>query len=795
MHDLNFSPKCPYSLTIAADSRLTPTDYINDHIWELNIGNSEPMSISLETTFGLRAKVCRIFPRFILAGQVVTNPLDFSRPITIHQYYPNFISITFKPFSTINVQLEYWVPGSQLVAGRSKISNTGQKKCLLQLEWAELLIPSEEGDRMSVDEIGMTTVLKGNTSGLFPVLYLTGGVQVGKSPYPSLNLSYEIEPHNSVESTWAQASLSETMESLELARILVNQNWQAEFAKIERVNSQDLEIKTGDSDWDRAVYFSQVLVNQLFVGSTENSGLETVVQSRNPDQGFSLVGDGSDYDHRWNGLTSHDLYYLSHLLLPGSPHRFTGILQRFFKAQSSSGEIDWKPGIRGQPSKLLCTPLLARLCLELFEYTGELSDLETLYPKLLKFFFSWFTEHNDRDKDGIPEWDQTIQTGYDENPYFSFTYPWSMGIDISCVESPDLASYLYDECQALNTIAKRFGDTATAIQLESVADNLKRMVVQSWSDQHIGYQYLDRDSHTNTPLVFLGSMLGEGVLDIQQEFSRPVRPFFYIRTNKEGTLPIQIYIHGTTSGGIHRVEKIPTQTIHWRQNSAYVTSESTFSYLEQIQVRGISKEIEVVVRAGLSRYLDQTLLLPLWAGIPTEEQAKILINLVIMNKNRFLNPYGLKSCTELQDTGDAPEGFSWVNLLFNSFILSGLIRYGDQKKAAELFTRIMNAVVMSLNTDLKLHRLYHGETGKPVGTANTLTSLVPISLFLKILGIKIVNSTKIEITGSNPFPWPVTIKFRGLTVVQHKDKALIIFPDGQTVTTDNKQAQIISLNN
>jgi hypothetical protein len=149
----------------------------------------------------------------------------------------------------------------------------------------------------------------------------------------------------------------------------------------------------------------------------------------------------------------------------------------------------------------------------------------------------------------------------------------------------------------------------------------------------------------------------------------------------------------------------------------------------------------------------------------------------------------------LQDTGDAPEGFSWVNLLFNSFILSGLIRYGDQKKAAELFTRIMNAVVMSLNTDLKLHRLYHGETGKPVGTANTLTSLVPISLFLKILGIKIVNSTKIEITGSNPFPWPVTIKFRGLTVVQHKDKALIIFPDGQTVTTDNKQAQIISLNN
>jgi hypothetical protein len=145
MRDLNFSPNYPYKLTIAADSRLTPTNFVNDHIWELNIANSEPMSISLQTTFGLRAKVCRIFPRFILDGQVVNNPIEFFRPITIHHYYPNYISMTFMPFSSINVQLEYWIPGSQLVAGRSKIISSGQKKCLLQLEWAELLfLPRKE---------------------------------------------------------------------------------------------------------------------------------------------------------------------------------------------------------------------------------------------------------------------------------------------------------------------------------------------------------------------------------------------------------------------------------------------------------------------------------------------------------------------------------------------------------------------------------------------------------------------------------------------------------------------------
>jgi hypothetical protein len=120
-----------------------------------------------------------------------------------------------------------------------------------------------------------------------------------------------------------------------------------------------------------------------------------------------------------------------------------------------------------------------------------------------------------------------------------------------------------------------------------------------------------------------------------------------------------------------------------------------------------------------------------------------------------------------------------------------LTRYGEQKKAAELFTRFMNAVVKSLNTDLKFHPLYHGETGKPIGPTNTLTSIVPIGLFLKILGVKIISSTKIEITGPNPFPWPVAIKYCGLTIVQEENRALITFPDGQSTAIENSKPQTI----
>ena len=96
MREWNYSPDHPISLTISADARLGPTDYTNDQIWELNLGNSEPPAISLQTTFGLRARSCRIFPRFVVSGQSVNNPAHFHRPITIHEYYPNYIKLFFQ---------------------------------------------------------------------------------------------------------------------------------------------------------------------------------------------------------------------------------------------------------------------------------------------------------------------------------------------------------------------------------------------------------------------------------------------------------------------------------------------------------------------------------------------------------------------------------------------------------------------------------------------------------------------------------------------------------------------------
>ena len=64
MRDWHLTQDDPLALRLAADVRLTPTDYADDHIWELALAGGEPPALALRTTYGLRARDMRIFPAF-----------------------------------------------------------------------------------------------------------------------------------------------------------------------------------------------------------------------------------------------------------------------------------------------------------------------------------------------------------------------------------------------------------------------------------------------------------------------------------------------------------------------------------------------------------------------------------------------------------------------------------------------------------------------------------------------------------------------------------------------------------
>ena len=378
MRDWSLAPGDPLCLTLAADSRLSVPDYLNDHIWELSLGGGEPPALSLQTTFGLRARSMRLFLRFSENGKSVSNPAQFALPPTVRRFYPNFLIVEYSPLPNIDVSTEYWVPVSNAVSGRVNVANKSTATRKIRLEVCAILAPID-GQGMTATQMQLVNVLAGQTGGLFPVLFLTGGPAHGSGPYPSLFLDLELGPGATRQLTWTQAATNNLQTSFDLARQTAARPWEAERARLEMLNSsQTIDIRTGDKDWDSAFALSQNAAFGLFFPPNTHLPNSSFVSARGPDNGYSPKGDGTDYPVSWNGQTPLEAYYLASVL-PAS-QATQDLLKNFLFIQSEEGSIDGKPGLAGQRGRYLAAPLLSSLAWKLYEKSGDKEFLKKVFP-------------------------------------------------------------------------------------------------------------------------------------------------------------------------------------------------------------------------------------------------------------------------------------------------------------------------------------------------------------------------------------------------------------------------------
>jgi hypothetical protein len=791
MREWNLKAGDPLTLSIAADARLGSTDYCDDQIWELSLKGGEPPALALQTTFGLRARSLRIFPRFTLGDQTRSDPNDFERQPIVHRFSPNYIELSFSPFTDIDVRAEYWVPESHAVCGRLHLVNHSDQTQELRLEWVGLLMPTE-GQRMAVEEIQAAPVLLGTTEGLAPVVFLTGGAQPGSSVYPSLSLSLTLPPGGVYLSIWSQAARQTPEESFKLARQTAARLWEAEIARVERINAGEIEIHTGDPEWDAALALSQKLAYGLLLGPTENLSNHSFVLSRQTDQGYSLRGDGTDYSYLWNGQPTLEALYLSSLILPDGGEIVGGFLRNYLETQEASGFVDWRPGLGGQRSRLLAMPVLCNLAWKTYEACRDINLLHYAFPHLLKFLDAWFDSQHDRDGDGIPEWDHPMQAGIEDTPLFSRWQPWSLGVDIVTTESPGLNALLHVECQALIKIASVIGKRKEISSLRSHSKKLKSAIQNAWDEDTANYHYWDRDTHDSPSSEVLGERKGAGFVLIDREFDTPARLLVHVKTSAETTVHPVFFVHGTNTSGKHIVERIGSTQFKWYLGRARMTGDRLYNSIEKVDIQGLSPLDEVrIYRAGYEGQ-DLSLFLPLWAGIPKVRAARLLVEQTLRNPATFWQPFGLPFCAEVPDLAD-DNVCQAVNFTWNSLIIEGLMHYGFTEYAADLISRLMKAAIQNLKQGGAFYRNYHARTAAGSGDRNALTGLLPLGTFLKVLGVKVISLQRVELSGYNPFPWPVTVKYRGLTILRQKKKTTIIFPDGQTITTQDGPARIVAL--
>ena len=174
----------------------------------------------------------------------------------------------------------------------------------------------------------------------------------------------------------------------------------------------------------------------------------------------------------------------------------------------------------------------------------------------------------------------------------------------------------------------------------------------------------------------------------------------------------------------------------------------------------------------------------------TQEQADNLV------KNhfypRYFREFGSPAVSPnhlLPDSNlDTTSQLAWTVLLGQ-----GMLANNHTIEAAELLTRIMNAIVLQINQNLQFSEFYDTETGLGTGKANSLSGLAPAGYFLQVVGINILAGSQVIISGTNPFPWPVTVKYKGRMITRNQEDTEIVYLSGERVSVKGPGPHHVSL--
>jgi hypothetical protein len=780
----------PLALTLAADARFSTPDYSNDHIWELELGSGEPAALSLRTTYGLRARAMRIFPRFREDNVEVSDPAEFFSPPIVTTFYANFIEVRFSPFEDVHVIAEYWVPDSQTICGRMSFANRMTEDRTIEFELVGSLAPID-GQNLKPQKIQAVNVLGGETGNLAPVIFLTGGPNFGTGPQPSLTLNVDLGPGSKRRFSWAQVALEDAEESFNQARQSVTRPLDAERARIELTNaSQTVDIETSDPAWDAAFALSQQAAFRLFFNGNDELPNPSFVTARQPDHGNSLVGTGSDHPASWNGQSPLEAYYLASLL-PSSPELGEALLKNFVSVQDEDGNIDHKIGLAGQRSRILAAPFLASMAWKLYEQNENKHFLTEIYPALAKFFWAWFAPEHDRNNDTLPEWQHPLQISFEDHPLFNTWHSWARGVDIAAVHSPSLFAALYQEAEALHKISGLIGKNNEQELIAEQAERLAEGATACWDARRANYRYLDRDSN----LALRGKVLhrgkGGGEIKFKESFEKPIRLHVEVIT-ADGAIrrpEVEISEFITKLGDDELLKPIDFR----RSNGgSAATSKKVFSRIGKVTVYHLEDQDRIILRSVDLSGDDQTQLLPLWAGLADEKQAKALVNRTLLNAEKFDRPFGLPACP-IPPTKEAEATCQSVHLPWNQLVIEGLLRYGYETEATRFFAHLMQGILQNLRQNNAFYQYYNAEVGTGVGERNALTGLTPTGLFLELLGVRILSNTRVRLERQNPFPWAVTVRYRGLTIKRTRERTTVTFPKGEQVEVADEVPCTVSL--
>ena len=780
-------PSIYLNRTLAADRRYTQIDQKNDQVWELSCGHGEPPALALQSTYGLRCQGIRIFPRFTLQGITLTDPRTFANPVQITKRLTNYLKVVFSPFSVLDVELEYWVPSSNSVCARICLINRGKSAISLNLEWAVLLKPKEGGQAMSSGEMGVNTILHGKTEALYPVFFLTGGPVPSTRAYPALALEMTLTAGAERRVSWAMATLDSQEASFTLARQNTALLWDSELLKHEMEEKRKVfHFGSEDPVMNELLYESQLKAYQCLIQGQAPERRITLLSKRQPDAPLGNFAISSITRRSNMPATVYDLWQISRILLPADAELFKELIQGFLDIQQENGAIPWTINPNGRPSAALTPPLLAGISLDASDSLEDSAWLAQVYAPLLEAFKFWFREESNAGTSSWPVWDHIMQTGLDSSPLYSIWKEEDQGVDLKYIDSPALGAMLYHECCALIKISQKVNQQEELVWLQATAERIKAHVQECWDEEKATYLYRDLFSG-QTPQAagcFQAEADGNYTPAVECDGERRL----LVRCIKKNGFPgnADVVIQGKNS------QRKVSEEFHFtpgqfQQGIARLTSGSLFSSIDKIKVTGLheGESLELIL-AGFDDE-DISLLLPLWAGIPSAEQAARLVNETVMK--RYATARGLSNVPSRRYSSDRIT----VQSFWNSVLAEGMLNYGMREQAARVLSAYFAAVENQWENNYVLNDTIRVSDGQGVGDRDTVSALPGVTPFLRCLGLEKISQNEIIFCGLNEFLPAYTVQYGRTSVYLTKECTTISTINGSKIEIHDMGKQKIVL--
>ena len=468
-----------------------------------------------------------------------------------------------------------------------------------------------------------------------------------------------------------------------------------------------------------------------------------------------------------------------------APELAQGIVRNFLAVQREDGWIDARPGLDGQRTNVLAPPLLASLAYTVYHYTGDKPFLAECLDGLLAFFDRWMKPDLDHDHDGLPEWHTPDQAAFTDSPTLAQNRRWAQGIDITTLESPDLAAYLVREARTIIRIAKALEREDIVQEFTPRYDTLRALLNEMWDETAGAFRFRDRDTHTcpTGEMVFQGK--GDQPLRERIQLPTPSRLVVRAIGGLSHKPKMGCTIEGVDATGNPANETISGDSFSWYRGMGSTTTKTVWRELTYLKFDGLSRVYTVEASAvDLSRH-DQSLFMPLWAGSLDDNKVQRMVAM-LTDPAQYWREYGISGCPATDPAYDPAHqngcGGMWPD--WNARFAWGLLEHGYRREAVELFERVIKAQIRSLAAESVFRAFYNPDTGDGLGDSDVLSGLVPLGWFGQLFGAFASGPGAAVITDPFAFDQPMTWTQHGVRIERSPDRTLITFPSGHTVTME-----------